>query len=129
MHTAEVKDKVFSARDVHHAVSKVAKAGRNSLKFIIGPRAKLKDSTPEAVVNAARKKRTDLTFLELSEFLHTAVALAPARLRLEVVEARLRKFATKARMKPETMQYLVSALRTLDRAKSGTTHPHRRNLA
>ncbi len=115
LHTAEVKDKDFTAQDVEHAVGKAANAGHMRLVFLIGPRGQLVGSTAEELQHHWEDKGFVLVFLSLMDFFKSAIAMCPgldARGLADFVDAH----AKKARVKDQTIAIARDCLKNVSAA-------------
>lgn len=110
IYTAEVKDKVFIAKDVDHAVSKVSKSGFHTLHFIIGPRAELRGATYLHVQSQAAKSGIELFTVTLTSFAESVIPFAPRDLTVKDFAAVIARFAKEARVKEQTIQHLKTIL-------------------
>jgi hypothetical protein len=116
LHTAEVKDKDFTAQDVEHAVSKAANADHRSLIFLIGPRGRLVGSTETDLQHYWENKGFVLIFHELIGFFKSAITLCPD-MDAQGLADLLEEHAKKARVKDET---IAIARECLERVTSNT---------
>jgi hypothetical protein len=104
--TAEVKDKVFTAKDVDHAAGRVRRENFHRLHFVEGPRANLIGETRPVVQADASKGGVDVQFLTLSNWADVVTAFAPPETTLREFAEAIASFAREARAKDETLVYL-----------------------
>lgn len=116
LHTAEVKDKDFSAQDVEHAIGKAAAAGQHRLIFLIGPRGRLVGSTEAELQHLWEDRGFVLVFLRLINFFRSAIALCPG-LDAQRMAGFIDTHAKKARVKDETITKARDCLKTLRYAR------------
>lgn len=114
LHTAEVKDKDFSAQDVEHAVGKAASADHKRLIFLVGPRGSLLGSSASELQHHWEGKGFVLVFLDLIDFFKSAVSLCPG-LDAQGLARFIDAHAKRARVKDETIEI---ARACLDRIES-----------
>jgi hypothetical protein len=106
IYTAEVKDKVFIAKDVDHAVSRVSKSGFHTLHFIEGPRSELRGSTYEHLQSQAARSGVELYTISLESLADSVIPFAPRDLTVRDFAAVISTFAKEARVKDETLRHL-----------------------
>ena len=77
IYTIEVKDKLFSASDVNHAVRKAKSAGCKSLIFALGPRGSLLDGSLEDLQDFWGIKGIDLYFVNVLDHFISILSTVP----------------------------------------------------
>ena len=78
IYSAEVKDKIFSAADVEHAIRKVAEADHFALIFLKGPRAHLVDTTEDHLIELWAAKGVALYFIGVVDYLASILTISIA---------------------------------------------------
>ena len=106
IHTAEVKDKTFNFNDVDHAATKVRAAGLDRFFFICGPRSG-GAATGRAFVSRIAAKGIKACFVDVEQFLAVALGFAPKGLEPRDVWKFIDSRMTAARMKDETIAYVI----------------------
>ena len=107
--TAEVKDKIFTAEDVEHAISKVVAAQKDTLIFIKGPRAELSGNTEEEVQSKWGEKGFSVIFVDSISYFTSALSFLDEPDVLDFV-GWLNKHADSAKIKDETFEHLKDCM-------------------
>ncbi|WP_312454311.1 restriction endonuclease, SacI family [Pseudescherichia sp.] len=102
----EVKDKVFSSHDVHHAITKAAANGVSKVIFLKGPRAIALNTTEyDAIISAARHG-VSLTFSYVTTFAMTCYSLGTETNNTMIIEF-VNQILKDVRAKDSTVEYLT----------------------
>lgn len=108
LYTIEVKDKMYSSKDVTHAVNKASKSKADRMMFITGPRGSLNDKQKNQadLIKEASEKGIYLSFYSYKEFTRMVLSLAILEDEQTFFNI-LFNIANNARMKRETILYLI----------------------
>jgi len=112
--TAEVKDKVFTAQDVEHAISKVAISGHNALIFMKGPRGALEGTNESDLQSQWADNGFNIYFVNLIDYF-TSVLTLTNRISNSDFVGWLNSHADSAKVKDETFTHLTTCAQKLGR--------------
>lgn len=110
IHTAEVKDKVFNFNDVDHAASKVKSAGLDRFFFICGPQSGGAVAGSQ-FIDAIADSGVKVSFVDVGQFLATALGFAPSNLEAVDVWAFIDASMRAARVKDATRAHIIESAR------------------
>jgi len=101
----EVKDKLFSSHDVHHAITKAAANGVSKVIFLKGPRAIAINTTEYDAIISAASHGVSLTFSNVTTFAMTCYSLANETNNAMIIEF-VNQIVKDVRAKDSTVEYL-----------------------
>ncbi|CEH28023.1 hypothetical protein AM501_00675 [Aneurinibacillus migulanus] len=112
LYTIEIKDKDYAPQDVQHAVQKATIANCDRLMFITGPRGSLVNTslTHADLIDEASRKGIYLTFFSYTAFTKMMLSLIVPQTTEQFFDT-LVNIANDARMKQETLDYLIEVAR------------------
>jgi hypothetical protein len=105
IHTAEVKDKIFTLNDVDHAAAKVAASGLGGFYFICGPRSG-GAAAGGAFISAIANKGIRVSFVDVEQFFSTCIGLTPNDLNVDEVWRFIDASMSAARVKDVTRSHI-----------------------
>lgn len=112
IHTIEVKDKLFTAADVEHAIGKAVTSGAKSLVFAVGPRGGLQGSTYYDLTVFWGRKGVDLYFVNVMEHFISILSTAADFDDISVVDL-INRHAELSKIKDTTFRHLVRCIERL----------------
>lgn len=114
----EVKDKPFSEQDVDHAAFKVSQYSLTSITFVIGVNGTCIGSSLDQVSKTVLLRRNvNVIFVDLLSFMKSVIALCP-ELSFATFLAKLRYYATSARVKDEVSEHIEYVFQSIQVASN-----------
>ncbi|NNM58528.1 MAG: restriction endonuclease, SacI family [Legionellales bacterium] len=102
--SVEVKDKIFTATDVEHAVKKIIRSGQNKLLFVMGPRAMCEKSFLLQMEEEWLQECVFLNFIDIFDLVKMSLMFT-SEMDMSIFLLSIDKFAQLARVKDGVMNY------------------------